>query len=73
MTLLARLAAALYGAMSALVPIAALAQNAGGTNPAPAGTRNLGWLWLLAAVLIVVALFRMFFGRTHRSAPSRRP
>jgi cytochrome bd-type quinol oxidase subunit 2 len=71
MTSFARLASAISTAAWALAPLAALAQ-AGGTDPVP-GTRNYGWLWILAAVLVVIALFRMFFARSDRTAPPRRP
>jgi type IV secretory pathway VirB2 component (pilin) len=63
----ARLAAVVFAA--ALGPAAALAQ----AEPEPAGTRNFGWVWLVAAVLVVAALFRMIFGRSDRGSASRRP
>ena len=54
------------------LPAVALAQGAGGSDAAPPG-RNYGWLWMLAAVLVVVALFRMFFARPGRTPPPTTP
>lgn len=70
MSSFARLAAAASAAAAALVPVAARAQAG---DASPAGTRNFGWIWIVAAVLVVAALFRMFFVRSNRGAPPRRP
>jgi hypothetical protein len=65
----ARISAAITGA--ALAPLVALAQGAPPDQaPSP---RTYGWLWLAAAALVVVALFRAFFGRPGRSTPPRNP
>ncbi|BDG03947.1 hypothetical protein [Anaeromyxobacter oryzae] len=56
----------------ALLPAAALAQSAGGSDP-ESGSRNFAWLWIVAAVLVIAALFRMFFGRPDRPAPPKAP
>lgn len=70
-----RLAAAAFALAAAVaLPLAALAQGAGGAAP---GKQDRGWslLWLLAALLVGLALFRLFFGRTtgRPSPPVRRP
>jgi hypothetical protein len=66
-----RLRAGLVALATALLPSAALAQAAGGADPAPGG-RDFTWLWIIATALVLVALFRMFFARSH-GTPARRP
>jgi len=74
MKVLQRLSTALYAAAATLLPVAALAQGIGGSDPVPSSSRNYGWLWMLAAAIVVFALFRMFFGRSGRTTPpARRP
>ena len=70
MSPLVRLGALLWAVTAAVVPVVALAQGVGGGEPVPE-VRNFGWLWIIAAALVVVALFRMFFGRRGRTSPSR--
>jgi hypothetical protein len=73
MTSWTRLAAALYGAVALAAP--ALAQSAGGED-VPRVHRGIAWLWIVAAVLVVAALFSLFFGgRAGRGEPppARRP
>ena len=73
MKVLQRVSVALSAAAAAVLPAIALAQAAGGSDPAPTA-RNFGWLWMIAAALVIVALFRMFFGRSGRTTPpARRP
>ncbi len=68
----------LVGLWTALFPTLALAQQAGGQaengTPSRAG---YAWLWLIAAIAVLVALFRVFFGRPDRTGrpqpPARRP
>jgi hypothetical protein len=72
MTALARLAAVL----AAVVPPAlALAQEAGGRDPArPAA--GYSWLWIVVGALVVVALFRLLVVRNRGARPhppARRP
>lgn len=64
----ARLAALLTAALAQALPLLAQAQEAG----APV-VRGYGWLWMLAAAVVVFALFRMFFARSSRLPPPRRP
>lgn len=72
MTAVARISAALTAALTAVGPAIALAQ--GIADPAPTTTdRGFGWLWLLAAALVLFALFRMFFSRDRRAMGGRRP
>ena len=68
MPAIARLAAVLA---SAAAPVASLAQEAGG-HAAPAPRAGYGWLWLLVAALVVVALFRVLVvrGRDERQRPN---
>jgi hypothetical protein len=68
----------LFALWTGLLPALALAQQAGGQAPNGTSSRaGYAWLWLLAAVAILVALFRMFFGRPDRTGrpqpPARRP
>lgn len=67
----ARLAALATAALAEALPILALAQGAG--EPAPVGGRSYGWLWMLAAAVVVFAIFRMFFARSNRIPPARGP
>ncbi len=69
MPALARLAAAL-AALAA--PFAPLAQEAGGRGLA-APRAGYSWLWLLAGVLVVVALFRLLVGGRRGGADRPRP
>lgn len=64
----ARLAALTAAAFAEALPLVALAQG----EPVPSG-RTYGWLWMLAAAVVVFALFRMFFARSSRIPPPRGP
>jgi hypothetical protein len=67
MPALARLAAVLA---AALAPLAALAQQ-GGVAP----RAGYGWLWIVVAAIVVVALYRLLVGpgRRNRPHPPARP
>ncbi|ACG75383.1 hypothetical protein AnaeK_4180 [Anaeromyxobacter sp. K] len=65
---LARFTTALW---AALLPLAALAQPVRDAAPAPRS--GYGWLWMLVAALVLVALFRMFFSRPRRTPGARGP
>jgi hypothetical protein len=65
----ARLVALATAAFAEALPVLALAQGAG--DPTPRAGRTYGWLWMLAAVIVVFALFRMFFSRSRRIPPPR--
>jgi hypothetical protein len=67
MSKLARLAAALA---SAVAPAVSLAQEAGGRDTVARPHAGYGWLWLLVAALVVVALFRVLVVRNRRAPPS---
>lgn len=60
----ARLAGLATSAIAEALPLVALAQPAGGPPP---GTRTYGWLWMLAAAVVVFALVRLFFTRSDRT------
>lgn len=45
----------------------ALAQPVG--DPVPVVHRPFGWLWVLVAAVVVVVLFRLFFGSTRTPRP----
>jgi hypothetical protein len=72
MPALARLAAAVP---ALLPPLAALAQEAGGRDPArPAA--GYSWLWIVVGAVVVAALFSLLAGRGRSRAPhppARRP
>lgn len=65
------LARLITGLTAALLPLAALAQVGGDAAPAPRS--GYGWLWMLVAALVLVALFRMFFSRPRRTPGARGP
>lgn len=65
-----RLLAATYAALLVAAPALAAAQQA--ADPAP-GDRSWGWLWVIAAALVLVALFRLFFSSPRHEPPARRP
>ena len=74
MPTLARLAAALA---TVAAPVLSLAQEAGG-HATPAPRAGFAWLWLVAAALVVVALFRVLVVRKRGtggrpSPPARHP
>lgn len=56
----ARLLGLVLTALAGAVPLVAVAQAA--DRPA-AGPHGYGWIWLLAAAIVVVALFRLFSAR----------
>ena len=61
---------------SLLAPLAALAQQAGGQADNGTPTRaGFAWLWIVAAIAVLVALFSLFFaGRGEGpEPPARRP
>jgi ABC-type uncharacterized transport system permease subunit len=60
---------ALAAAFFSFAPVAALAQANGAPAEPGRADRGFGWLWLLAAVLVVVALARMFFTRPRSTLP----
>ncbi len=64
----ARLLGLVVAALAGASPLLAAAQAA--DRPA-AGPHGYGWIWLLAAAIIVVALFRLFSAR--RRPPPRHP
>jgi hypothetical protein len=66
MSKLARLTAALA---TAVAPVLSLAQEAGGRDAARPHA-GYGWLWLVVAALVVVALFRVLVVRNRRAPPS---
>ncbi|HEX9052117.1 MAG TPA: hypothetical protein VF841_16420 [Anaeromyxobacter sp.] len=69
---LARLAAALAATAA---PALSLAQEAGGREATAPGA-GYGWLWLVAAALVVAALFGVLVARgpgERPSPPARRP
>ncbi len=59
---------------SLLAPLAALAQQAGGQADNGTPTRaGYAWLWIIAGVAVLVALFRLFFsGRGEGPEPPAR-
>jgi CDP-diglyceride synthetase len=62
-------------AWAALAPALALAQPASDNGaPTPAG---FAWLWIIAAIAVLAALFAMFFGgrrpRGRPTPPARTP
>ena len=63
----ARLLGLATATLASSAPLMALAQAV--DRPA-AGPRNYGWIWLLVAAIVVVALFRMFTSRSRRPPPS---
>lgn len=67
----ARLLALVATALAGAAPLIALAQA---VDPS-GGPRNHGWLWLVAAAIVVVALFRLFSARSRRppTAPPPAP
>ncbi len=60
----ARLAGLVTSAVAEAMPLVALAQPAG--EPPP-GVRTYGWLWMIAAAVVVFALVRLFFSRSDRT------
>ena len=66
----ARLLGLLATTLGAAAPVLALAQAA--DRPA-AGPHGYGWLWLLAAGIVVIALFRLFSARSRPPPPPTPP
>ncbi len=61
--------------LAAGLPAVALAVEAGGRDPDAVSGAPFAWLWIVAAAIVVVALFAMFFrrDRTGPTPPARHP